>query len=268
MLASRPIHGSARPASEALAIALRHEARFGLCCVSGEVKHVAVDTQRLSIRGRSLEADDQSLQDALAAVYEAPERPRCQCVPGGVEMYVGFHRRYLAKRMPDTGNQHHPACPSFEPSPQQSGLGELVGDAVLESGGAAELRVDFAWSRQAGSRAPDGQADDGPGEIEAPRRRMSLRALTHFLFERAGFNRWSPVMAGKRSQGVLHKYLLRAAEQVRAKGVALGERLYVPEQFNEATRAEAAERRRERLVATARWRGTARSLRGRSRAAS
>jgi hypothetical protein len=92
--------------------------------------------------------------------------------------------------------------------------------------------------------------------------------LTHFLFERAGFNRWSPVMAGKRSQGVLHKYLLRAAEQVRAKGVALGERLYVPEQFNEATRAEAAERRRERLVATARWRGTARSLRGRSRAAS
>ena len=62
---------------------------------------------------------------------------------------------------------------------------------------------------------------------------MSLRALTHFLFERAGFNRWSPVMAGKRSQGVLHKYLLRAAEQVRAKGVALGERLYVPEQFNE-----------------------------------
>ena len=80
MLASSPIHGSARPASEVLAIALRHEARFGLCCVSGEVKHAAVDKQRLSIRGRSLEADDPSLQDALAAVYEAPERPRCLCV--------------------------------------------------------------------------------------------------------------------------------------------------------------------------------------------
>ena len=206
-----------------------------------------MDVQRLSIRGRILEPEHPALQDALAGVYETPERPRCLCVPGGVEMYVAFHRRYLAKRMPDTGNQHHPACPSFEPSPQQSGLGELVGYAVLESAGAVELRVDFAWSRQTGGRAPGGRPDDDPSEIEAPRRRMSLRALTHFLFERAGFNRWSPAMAGKRSQGVLHKYLLRAAEQVMAKGVALGERLYVPEPFNEATHAEAAQRRRERL---------------------
>lgn len=82
-----------------------------------------MDTQRLSIRGRILEPDDPALQEALAAVYETPERPRCLCVPGGVEMYVAFHRSYLAKRMPDTGSQHHPACPSFEPSPQQSGLG-------------------------------------------------------------------------------------------------------------------------------------------------
>jgi hypothetical protein len=222
--------------------------RFGLVpWEQGPERSGLMDTQRLSIRGRILEPDDPAIQDALSAVYETPERPRCLCVPGGVEMYVAFHRRYLAKRMPDTGSQHHPSCVSFEPSPQQSGLGELLGDAVLESEGAVELRVDFAWSRQAGGRAPGGRADDDPGEIEAPRRRMSLRALTHFLFERAGFNRWSPAMAGKRSQGVLHKYLQRAAEQVRAKGVVLGERLYVPEQFNEATHAEAARRRRERL---------------------
>lgn len=206
-----------------------------------------MDFQRLLIRGRVFTLDDAALLDALASVYDTPERPRCMCVPGGVEMYVAFHRRYLAKRMPDTGSQHHPSCPSYEPAPQQSGLGELVGDAVVESEGAVELRVDFAWSRQAGGRAPGGNAEADPGEIEAPRRRMSLRALTHFLFERAGFNRWSPAMAGKRSQGVLHKYLQRAAEQVKAKGVVLAERLYVPEQFNEETRAEAAERRRERL---------------------
>ena len=184
-----------------------------------------LDTQRLSIRGRILEPDDPALQEALAAVYDTPERPRCLCVSGGVEMYVAFHRRYLAKRMPETGSQHHPACPLFEPSPQQSGLGELVGDAVVEAEGAIELRVDFAWNRQVRGRAPGLRSDDDPGEVEAPRRRMSLRALTHFLFERAGFNRWSPAMAGKRSQGVLHKYLLRAAEQVRAKGVVLAERL-------------------------------------------
>ena len=47
---------------------------------------------------------------------------------------------------------------------------------------------------------------------------MSLHALMHFLFERAGFNRWSPAMEGKRNQGVLHKYLMNAAEDVMVKG--------------------------------------------------
>lgn len=203
--------------------------------------------QHLTIRGRVFQSDDAALQDALASVHETPERPRCLCVPGGVEMYVAFHRRYLAKRMPDTGSRHHPSCPSYEPAPQQSGLGELVGDAVMETGGSVELRVDFAWSRQAGGRATGGRRQADPGEVQATLRRMSLRALTHFLFERAGFNRWSPAMDGKRTQGVLHKYLMQAAEQVNAKGIALRERLHVPEPFNETRRIEVAQRRRERL---------------------
>jgi hypothetical protein len=70
----------------------------------------------------------------------------------------------------------------------------------------------------------------------------------HFLFERAGFNRWSPAMEGKRNQGVLHKYLMEAAEDVLVKGVTLGERLYVPEHFSEQRKADAAQRRRAKLA--------------------
>lgn len=77
---------------------------------------------------------------------------------------------------------------------------------------------------------------------------MSLRALVHFLFDRAGFNRWAPAMAGKRNQAVLHKYLMQAADGVQVKGESLSSRLYVPETFNEAARAEQAERRRARLA--------------------
>lgn len=55
-------------------------------------------------------------------------------------------------------------------------------------------------------------------------------------------------MEGKRNQGVIHKYLHEAAADVMIKGVALGERLYVPEPFHEATRLDAAERRREKLA--------------------
>lgn len=207
-----------------------------------------MDAQRFAIRGRVISSDDLQLQEALALVHDTPERPRCLCVPGGVEMYVARHRLFVVKRMPDSGSTHHPACPSYEPESQQSGLGELVGEAVLETEpGRVELRVDFPWTRVIGHSMPRGEAQE-VAEVGVPRRRMSLRALMHFLFERAGFNRWSPAMAGKRNQGVLHKYLLEAAEEITVKGVPLAERLYVPEPFSESGKAEAAQRRREKLA--------------------
>lgn len=207
-----------------------------------------MDSQRFAIKGRVIGADDPQLQDALAHVYETPERPRCLCVPGGVEMYVARHRQFVVKRMPDSGSTHHPSCPSYEPEVQQSGLGELVGEAVLESEpGRVELRVDFPWMRVIGRGVPRSEPQE-VAEIGVPRRQMTLRALMHYLFERAGFNRWSPAMAGKRNQGVLRKYLLEAAEEVMVKGVPLAERLYVPEPFSESAKAEAAQRRREKLA--------------------
>ena len=207
-----------------------------------------MDSQRFAIKGRVIEADDRQLQEALAQVYDTPERPRCLCVPGGVEMYVARHRQFVVKRMPDSGSTHHPGCSSYEPEVQQSGLGELVGEAVLErEPGRVELRVDFPWTRLIGRGVPRGEAQ-AVTEVGVPRRRMSLRALMHFLFERAGFNRWSPAMAGKRNQGVLCKYLLEAAEEIMVKGVPLAERLYVPEPFSETAKAEAAQRRREKLA--------------------
>lgn len=207
-----------------------------------------MDSQRFAIKGRVIGADDPQLQDALAQVYDTPERPRCLCMPGGVEMYVARHRQFVVKRMPDSGGLHHPGCPSYAPDVQQSGLGELVGEAVLEpEPGRVELRVDFPWTRQIGPSVPRGEPQ-AVAEVGVPRRRMSLRALMHFLFERAGFNRWSPGMAGKRNQGVVRKYLLEAAEEITVKGVPLAERLYVPEPFSESAKAEAAQRRREKLA--------------------
>ena len=207
-----------------------------------------MDVQRFSIKGRVLADDDPQLQGALAQVYETPERPRCLCVRGGIEMYVAHHRQFVVKRMPETGSRHAPSCPAYEPEAQQSGLGELLGESVLErEPGKLELRVDFPWTRTTGPSAARREPHD-VAEIAPGRHRMSLRALMHFLFERAGFNRWSPAMQGKRSQGVLRKYLLEAAEDVSVKGVPLSERLYVPEPFSEATQADAAQRRRDKLA--------------------
>lgn len=207
-----------------------------------------MDGQRFSIAGQVYDMADPLLQEALACVHDGADRPRCLCVPEGVEMYVARHRQYVVKRMPGTGGQHHPQCPSYEPDAQQSGLGELMGEAIVETGpGSVELRVDFPWVRMMGRGVALGEPLD-PGEVVVPRRRMSLRALTHFLFERAGFNRWLPAMAGKRNQGVLCKHLLEAAAEMTVKGRPLAQRLYVPEPFSEASKAAAAQRRRDKLA--------------------
>jgi hypothetical protein len=208
-----------------------------------------MEPTRYFIKGRTHAAGDAGLQDGLARVYGSPERPRCMCVPGGVEMYIAKHAEYVVKRMPDTGRQHHPTCPSFEPEPGMSGLGELLGEAIIEhSPDQVEVRTDFPISRMPGRSMPRGEAVADPAEVHAPRKRMSLRALMHYLYERAGFNRWYPAMEGRRNQGVLHKYLYEAARGVLLKGATLDERLYVPEPFRSEIKEEIGERRRRKLA--------------------
>jgi hypothetical protein len=204
--------------------------------------------QRFAIRGRVWDADDAGFRQALAAVHGTSERPRCLCVPGGVEMYVARLRQYVVKRLPNGGSRHHPACDSFEPESALSGLGPLAGSAIRElDTGRTEIRVDFPWTRRAGRSAAHAVSAE-PGQVGAAAQRMSLRAVMHFLFERAGFNRWTPAMAGRRNQAVVRKYLLEAAEAVDVAGGPLVDRLFVPEAFNETAKAEAARRRREKLA--------------------
>lgn len=207
-----------------------------------------MDGQRFAIGGRVYDADDASLQAVLEAAQDAPVRPRCLCVPQGVAMYVAFHRQYRVKRMPDTGHLHHPRCPSYAPEPGASGLGELIGEAILADGAErVALRVDFPLVSSPGRAVGRGEPGDR-SDVGRAKRQMSLRGLLHFLFERAGFNRWSPAMAGRRNQAVIHKHLMRAAEGVQVKGEPLAGRLYVPEAFSESDREAQAQRRRARLA--------------------
>lgn len=204
--------------------------------------------QRFAIRGRVWRADDAGIQAALGEVHGTSERPRCLCRAGGIEMYVARLQEFIVKRMPDSGHLHHPSCPSFESEAAQSGLGALTGSAVRElETGRTELRVDFPWVRRVG-RSAKPAIPMPSGQVEAGTRRMSLCALMHLLFDRAGFNRWSPAMAGRRRWGVIRKFLLDAAEQIDVAGGPLTDRLFVPEVFDEGDRAEAARRRREKLA--------------------
>jgi hypothetical protein len=207
-----------------------------------------MEQQHFYVDGRSYPTTDPQLQAALERIYDTPERPRCMCVRGGVEMYIAKHRLFVVKRMPESGNQHDPLCPSYEPELTQSGLGELLNGAVVNRApDVVELNVAFPLSRfQRGTTLSPERTP--PGEVAAQRQRMSLKAVMHFLLERDGMNRWHPAMEGRRNQGVLHKYVSEAAEEIVTKGVKLAERLYVPEPFNDEKKSEIAERRRSKLA--------------------
>lgn len=211
-------------------------------------KGSSVETPLYLLRGRRMEESAAEWQQALAELHGSSERPRCLCIPGGVDMYIARMDRYLLKRMPGTGQKHHPSCVSFEPEYSNSGLGELMGGAVVVNDDAdTEIYVSFPLKKGCGMAIRPANKMK-PLEVSVAKRKMSLRAVMHYLFDRAGFNRWAPAMEGKRTQAVIHKYLMEVAGSTRIKGRPMSEHLYVPEQFNEQRKAEIAERRRGKLA--------------------
>jgi hypothetical protein len=206
-----------------------------------------MDEQRYLINGRIFAAHDPGLQEALARIHGTPARPRCLCIAEGVEMYVSKFSDFVIKRMPETSAEHRPTCPSYELPASESGLGEVLGEAIIERGQeGVELRLDFPLTRRVG-RSFAAASPQSPTEVTVVRKALSLRGLLHYLWERAGFNRWYPRMQGKRSYWVLRKFLLQASEEVETKGLRLAERIFIPEHFSLDRAAEIAQRREEAL---------------------
>jgi hypothetical protein len=180
-----------------------------------------------------IEKNDSGFNEVLGSVHKGKVRPICLCRPGGIEMYVvRVEGRYYIKRMPGTGGDHDAGCGSYEPPAELSGLGHVLGSAIIESPdlGTTALKLDFSLTKSAGRSAPA----PGDGEVDSVRtdgNKLTLRALLHYLWDEAGFQKWSPLMGGKRNWGVIRKYLLLAAEHKSTKGSDLATVLYVPEPF-------------------------------------
>jgi hypothetical protein len=202
-----------------------------------------VETGRYLINGLEVASSDPRVQALLAAAYKGEKAPRCLCVPGGVEMYIAKYKDFVIKRWPETGKDHSPSCTSYEPPAGESGLGEALGEAIIERGAELiEVRLDFPLTRRLGRAfTPDERMEKT--EVEVARRRFGLRGLQHLLWDRARLNRWYPRMEGKRSWWVVRKHLLEAAHDIETKGVRLADRLLVPEPFRLEEATEIAKRR-------------------------
>jgi len=168
-------------------------------------------------------SDEPGLNDLLAETHAKKTRPACLCRNPAIEMYIAkVAGKFIIKRMPNSGSDHAPACDSYEPPPELSGLGQVMGSAIQENpdDGLTALKFGFSLTKVAGRSAPipSGAETDS---VKTDGNKLTLRGTLHYLWEEAGFNRWAPGMSGKRSWYVIRKYLLQAAEDKTAKGSSL-----------------------------------------------
>jgi Protein of unknown function (DUF1173) len=189
------------------------------------------------IGGRRFETGSFGFAEAIADAHASHQRPRCLCLVEGVEVYVarlaGTNAGYIVKRMPNTGSHHAPDCPSYEPPPDASGLGQVLGSAITEDPATGEttLKLDFSMSKISG-RSVMPAAGGASDSVASSGTKLSLRGLLHYLWDQAELTRWQPGFAGKRSWGTVRKHLLLAAENKIARGDSLRSRLYIPEVFS------------------------------------
>lgn len=220
-------------------------------------------SRHIRMGGIDVELGDAAFDARLAEAFSRREHPLCLCCPDGVPMYVArFGERHILKRMPGTGSQHDVDCDSYEPPSDLSGLASVEGEAIIENveDGTTALKLGFSLSKLAGRTAPAAGESTAAGEAKTDGARLSLKAMLHFLWDRAGFNRWRPAMTGRRNWAVLRKFLLGAAAESTAKGKPLAHSLYVPEMFDARREDAIVQRRAEFMSRAIQSNGNRRSL--------
>ncbi len=190
--------------------------------------------------------------EAIAKAHAHHLRPRCLCRPGspGIEMYVArLSDGYVIKRMPNTGWQHATDCPSYEPPADFSGLGPLVGSAIVENPvtGVTALKLGFPMTKLPGRHAQPA-AGSASSSVASQCQKLGLRALLHYLWDQAELTHWKPGFAGRRNWATVRRHLLQAAENKTAHGQPLLFSLYIPEVFSVEQR-DVIQTRRQRLWA-------------------
>jgi len=191
--------------------------------------------RQLAIGDRTFEEDTAELQSVLQDAYERKLRPHCRCREPSVPMYIArLDGQHLIKRMPLSGRDHDPACPSYEPPYELSGLGPLIGNAIQidEASGSAVLKLDFSLSKRGAGTAPASPGETS-GTVRNETKKLSLRGMLHYLWDVGELTEWTSLWAGKRGWGRVRSSLMNAARQMTVRGGPLSDILFVPEVFRQ-----------------------------------
>lgn len=209
--------------------------------------------RRYRIDGIELAEDAPEMAPALADAFARKLRPLCLCRPDGVAMYIArFDGQHLIKRMPSSGGSHDPSCGSYQPPHELSGLGPLIGDAIRidEENGIAALRLDFPLAKTGSRPAPVAEVS-AADTVKNVSKRLSLRALLHYLWQEGELTEWTAAWVGKRGWGRVRASLIEASQRMTVSSGPLSEVLFVPEVFHPDEKSAIAARRAMSLAVLA-----------------
>lgn len=190
--------------------------------------------RNFAIGDQTLDESSPEFRALLPHAYEQKLRPMCMCKEPPVPMYIArLDDQYLIKRMPLSGRDHDPACPSYEPPYELSGLGPLIGNAIqIGASGKADLKLDFSLTKRGPRSAPGTSAEAAEPGIRSEPKKLSLRAMLHYLWEAGELTEWRSTWTGRRGWGRVRTSLINAASQMTARGGPLSDMIFVPEVFH------------------------------------
>ncbi|CCF00720.1 conserved hypothetical protein (plasmid) [Sinorhizobium fredii HH103] len=190
--------------------------------------------RRFLIGDRSFEEDSVEFHALLPRAYERELRPHCRCKEPAIPMYIArLDGQYFVKRMPLSGRDHDPACSSYEPPYELSGLGPLIGNAIqIDANGRTALKLDFSMTKRSPRAASSLPTESSEPAIRNETKKLSLRAMLHYLWEMGELTEWRSTWTGKRGWGRVRASLMNAASQMTARGAHLSDLLFVPEVFH------------------------------------
>lgn len=192
------------------------------------------------------EGEEGAFQALLAEHYRnyKGQQPKCLCMDIPVPLYIArIGDQYLLKRWPNSGSQHRYTCSRYEPGPEASGLGSLMGGAIVEEphSGQTTLTVDFSLKKVKRRAADvvdtigsDDVADESGKASVSCTRRLTLRSILHYLWDKSEFCRWAPGMQDRRSWGVIAHHLSTTAALTSIKSLPLSQILHIPPPWSQA----------------------------------
>jgi len=202
------------------------------------------------IGDQTFDEDAPELQARLERAYAQKLRPLCRCKNPPLPMYIArVDDLYFIKRMPLSGPGHDPACSSYQPPYELSGLGSLIGNAIhIDASGKAALKLEFALTKKGTRGAPASSSEASESALRNETKKLSLRAVLHYLWEAGELTEWRSSWSGKRGWGRVRTSLINAASQMTARGEPLSDILFVPEVFHQEDREGIASRRANALA--------------------